>query len=47
MNHFLSQSQVARFMIIVVGCIAIVAAMYVTSSILTPILLGALFASSV
>jgi predicted PurR-regulated permease PerM len=31
-------------MIIVVGCIAIVAAMYVTSSILTPILLGALFA---
>ena len=44
MNNFLAQSQVARFMVIVVGCIAIVAAMKATASILTPIFLAALFA---
>ena len=37
MNNFLAQSQVARFMVIVVGCVAIVAAMRATASILTPI----------
>ena len=44
MNNFLAQSQVARFMVIVLGCIAIVAAMYVTASILNPIFIAALFA---
>ena len=44
MNNFLAQSQAARFMIIVVGCVAIVAAMRATASILTPILIAALFA---
>ncbi len=44
MNNFLSQSQVARFMIIALGCIAIVAAMYAISSILNPIFIAVLFA---
>jgi len=35
-NHFLAQSQVARFMVIALGCIAIVAAMKATASIWWP-----------
>jgi predicted PurR-regulated permease PerM len=44
MNHILAQSQVARFMVIALGCIAIVAAMQAISSILNPIFLAVLFA---
>jgi AI-2 transport protein TqsA len=44
MNHFLAQSQVARFMVIALGCIAIVAAMQAIASILNPIFIAALFA---
>jgi len=44
MKHFLSQSQVSRFMIIVLGCIGIVAAMYAASDFLNPIFIAALFA---
>lgn len=44
MNHSLAQSQIARFMVIAVGVIAIVAAMRAISSILNPIFLAALFA---
>jgi predicted PurR-regulated permease PerM len=44
MTHFLGQSQVARFMVIALGCIAIVAAMQAISSILNPIFLAVLFA---
>lgn len=44
MNHFLSQSQVARFMVIALGCIAIVAAMYAASAFLNPIFIAILFA---
>jgi predicted PurR-regulated permease PerM len=43
-NNFLAQSQVARFMVIALGCIAIVAAMKATASILNPIFIAVLFA---
>lgn len=44
MNHFPTQSQVARFMVIAVGVVAIVGAMHLISSILNPIFIAALFA---
>jgi predicted PurR-regulated permease PerM len=44
MTHFLAQSQVARFMVIVIGCIAIVTAMKAIASILNPIFIAVLFA---
>jgi predicted PurR-regulated permease PerM len=44
MKQVLSQSQVARFMIIVLGCIGIVAAMYAASDFLNPIFIAVLIA---
>ncbi len=44
MNNVLSQSQIARFMIIVLGVIGIIAGMKATASILNPIFVAVLFA---
>ncbi len=44
MSNVFSQSQISRFMVIVLGSIAIVAAMRVTASILNPIFAAVLFA---
>lgn len=43
MNHVFSQSQVARFMLIAIGAIAIVAAMRAIAPILNPIFIAVLF----
>ena len=43
-NNVLSQSEIARFMVIIVGVVAIVASMRAIASILNPILIAVLFA---
>ncbi len=44
MNNFLSQSWAVRFMVIAIGCVAIVAGMHTIASILNPIFIAVLFA---
>ncbi len=44
MNNFLTQSGAVRFMVIVIGCVALVAGMRATASILNPIFIAVLFA---
>jgi predicted PurR-regulated permease PerM len=44
MNNFLDQSWAIRFMVVVIGCVAIVAGMHAIASILNPIFIAVLFA---